>query len=151
MNLLNKGSEMIGNKTNVKLRDYALYSSIYPAGDCVMRVLENNMQGLVNLSGCGRTGVDYAFDKIMSKRDPYHKKGLYKIGNILRGGSNPTLMQLTIYGFVLGVSVGDLFDPIFNWRWGVDFELGELYRCLRNNELTCKGGDDEFIASALKG
>ncbi len=151
MSLLDKGSQMIGNKTNVKLKDYALYSSIYPAGDCVMRVMENNMQGLVNLSGCGRSGVDYCYDKIMSRRDKFHKKGLYKVGNILRGGSNPTLMQLTIYGFIFGVSIGDLFDPAFSWRWGVDFELGELYRSLRNDELTVQGGDDEFIASALQG
>lgn len=142
---------MLGEKTSVKLRDYAFYSSIYPAGDCVMRIFESNINGLIKISGCSHIGVDYCYDKIMSRRDTYHRRGLYKIKHITKGGSNPTVMQLMIYSFIFGVSIGDLFDPMFDWRWGVDFSLGDLYGSLRNGEIAARGGDDEFIAMALRG
>lgn len=149
MSVLRKGSETFGNSVRVKLRDYSLYAGVYPAGDCVMRVMEGNISRLITLSGVGRSGVDYSFDKIMRRRDVYHKRGLYKIGRILGGGSNPTMMHMVVYSFVFGVSVGDFFDPDFEWEWGVDFEIGELYKNIRSGELTCKGGDDKFIACAL--
>jgi hypothetical protein len=151
INLLREGSKSFGKGVRVKLRDYSLYAGVYPAGDCVMRVMEGNVGKLINLSGVGRSGVDYSFDKIMSRRDVYHRKGLYKVSQILRGGSNPTMMHMVVYSFIFGVSVGDLFEPDFEWEWGVDFSVGELYKNIRSGELTCRGGDDKFIRMALLG